>query len=392
MPKVCIIGAGPAGSTASLYLSKNKIDHIVIDKAVFPRNIICGEAFRGSSIYWSLKHIDESYFDELTSILEASNWVRLINHKNEQLKVNLGNLLSLSGRRLDFDDFLVQKMKLSPYLSFIEGHTPKNIQYIPHQGFELEVDGTIIKVKILIIATGATSVLPQKLGIPAPKSPQKIIGFRAHYQKVALEEGSNDVYFLDFLQGGYLCILPLNQGYFNILLVLKDTYLKKEQHKVKALFQQCLAHEYIQARFKYAILCDRAKGKFVYLQTGKIPLSTDHLMIAGAAGIAVNPITGFGVGHSMTTGRFAAIRAVEALAANDFSASFLKHYDKSILKKLQHERIVSSIKTSLLKRPKIIHQLIHFFSTRRFFSTLFVQEDFAHNFYNWSYYWRHFWK
>lgn len=41
---ICIIGAGPAGTTASLFLSKFKIPHVIFDADCFPRDKICGDA------------------------------------------------------------------------------------------------------------------------------------------------------------------------------------------------------------------------------------------------------------------------------------------------------------------------------------------------------------
>ncbi|RLD16951.1 geranylgeranyl reductase, partial [candidate division KSB1 bacterium] len=40
---VVIIGAGPGGTTTSHFLSKYKIPHIILDKAEFPRDKICGD-------------------------------------------------------------------------------------------------------------------------------------------------------------------------------------------------------------------------------------------------------------------------------------------------------------------------------------------------------------
>src|SRR2546421_175042 len=44
---VLIAGAGPAGATTSLFLCKANIPHVIIDKAVFPRDKICGDALSG---------------------------------------------------------------------------------------------------------------------------------------------------------------------------------------------------------------------------------------------------------------------------------------------------------------------------------------------------------
>ena len=40
--KVLIAGAGPAGTTCGLLLRQKGIDCIVVDRAVFPRDKICG--------------------------------------------------------------------------------------------------------------------------------------------------------------------------------------------------------------------------------------------------------------------------------------------------------------------------------------------------------------
>ena len=39
---VAIIGAGPAGSTCGLLLRKRNIDCVLVDRATFPRDKICG--------------------------------------------------------------------------------------------------------------------------------------------------------------------------------------------------------------------------------------------------------------------------------------------------------------------------------------------------------------
>jgi 2-polyprenyl-6-methoxyphenol hydroxylase-like FAD-dependent oxidoreductase len=47
---VLIVGAGPAGATTSLFLEKKGIDHLIIDKATFPRDKICGDALSGKVV------------------------------------------------------------------------------------------------------------------------------------------------------------------------------------------------------------------------------------------------------------------------------------------------------------------------------------------------------
>ena len=47
MYDVIIVGAGPAGTTAALYAHRLELKCILLDKAVFPRDKICGDALSG---------------------------------------------------------------------------------------------------------------------------------------------------------------------------------------------------------------------------------------------------------------------------------------------------------------------------------------------------------
>ncbi|MGB0861786.1 MAG: NAD(P)/FAD-dependent oxidoreductase [Saprospiraceae bacterium] len=376
---VCIIGAGPAGSTASLYLSKNKINHVIIDKATFPRDIVCGEGFRGTNVFWALEHLNPNYIKELqATTVDKMHWMKFCNNENKEFFINLGDTSSFGGRRIDFDNFLVNKVKESNYANFMEGQTPKDIQYKPSEGYELMVNGQKIEAKILICATGATSYLPQKLGMPSKDKLEKVIGMRAHYKGLKEEgNGVGAVYFLDTLKGGYLWIIPLYDGYFNVGMAIKEKVLKKNNWNVKQLFQDCLEHPNIKNRFTNATLEEKAKGKFLHLPNYKVSLSSSHLMVAGSAGMAIDPATGNGVSHAMATGRYAANHAVECLQKNVFSAKAMKEYDKSILKKLRGERLVAKLYTYLVSKPRLVNFLIPLLSNNKTISKFFKRKDVA---------------
>ena len=45
-----IVGAGPSGTSAALFAHRFGLNCILIDKAVFPRDKICGDAISGKGI------------------------------------------------------------------------------------------------------------------------------------------------------------------------------------------------------------------------------------------------------------------------------------------------------------------------------------------------------
>ena len=64
---IAIIGAGPAGAVTSIFLARAGVKHVLFDKAVFPRDKICGDALSGKSIS-VLKKIDPEILDEAVTI------------------------------------------------------------------------------------------------------------------------------------------------------------------------------------------------------------------------------------------------------------------------------------------------------------------------------------
>ena len=50
MYDVIIVGGGPAGATAALYASREGLKSLLVDKAIFPRDKICGDALSGKTV------------------------------------------------------------------------------------------------------------------------------------------------------------------------------------------------------------------------------------------------------------------------------------------------------------------------------------------------------
>jgi flavin-dependent dehydrogenase len=64
--RIVIAGAGPAGTSTSLFLAKAGIPHLIIDKASFPRDKVCGDALSGKVVE-VMKKLDASMIDEMSS-------------------------------------------------------------------------------------------------------------------------------------------------------------------------------------------------------------------------------------------------------------------------------------------------------------------------------------
>mgnify|MGYP001464730527 CR=1 FL=1 len=60
-----IVGAGPGGSSAAIYSNKLGLNCLLLDKSVFPRDKVCGDALSGKSV----KLLDElGFIDDINKL------------------------------------------------------------------------------------------------------------------------------------------------------------------------------------------------------------------------------------------------------------------------------------------------------------------------------------
>ena len=120
--KICIVGAGPAGATTSIFLGKMGIPHIIVDAAVFPRDKVCGDGLDLNTIR-VLNHINPDLVKQELSngnFFTPSAGLRFILHdgkkvdmaldtKDERIEKHKRALFYVS-KRGHFDNFLVRQI------------------------------------------------------------------------------------------------------------------------------------------------------------------------------------------------------------------------------------------------------------------------------------------
>ncbi len=106
--EVIIIGGGPAGSMAAIYLSGSGFDVCLIEKKIFPRETLCGE-FLSHEVAEALRQ--QNLFDKF--LLLNPNPIRsfrLILNEGNEFSANL-NFSAFGLRRSTFDNFLLNCAK-----------------------------------------------------------------------------------------------------------------------------------------------------------------------------------------------------------------------------------------------------------------------------------------
>lgn len=357
---VIIIGAGPAGTTCALALSKSGLSVAVIEKSTFPRDKVCGDAI-GSRVKKVLSGIDPLLVNELEQFpLKAfSKGWKLVTPSKESIQLNFVNYGYVS-KRIDFDDFLFQMAKKKSNASFFENTQIKKIEKVNGKIVCQDQIGNEFQCKLIIGCDGAHSIV-KKLSDDHEVDLKHYSGaVRAYYSNISmLEKDIIEIHLSKKFLPGYFWIFPLENGVCNVGFGMLSSDISKRKIDLKKALQQIIIEdEILSERFKNAELVGEIKG-FGLPLGGKIrKLSGDNFILCGDAASLIDPLNGEGIGNAMLSGSIAAKVAVNAFQSNDLSSKFLSKYDFEINKKLLPELKQKLFFQKLFNRPWLINSLV----------------------------------
>ncbi len=367
---ILILGAGPAGTSAALFLAKQGIASTIVDKAVFPRDKICGDALSGKVVE-VLRKLDEQLIAEIaadktflgswgvTFVAPNGNALRVpFTGQPEKRKHAPGFIAT----RLNFDDFLFRKAKNQPLITAFENTEIRQFQKTPTGFLATDKTGNEFHTKLVLACDGAYSVFAKDIAQLATEPQHNCFGLRAYYKNVAGLDGENfiELHFMQQALPGYFWIFPLPDGKANVGIGMRADKQKAKNINLKKLFEEIIAtHPTVSKRFGNAELVDGVKLFGLPLGSKKRKLSGDNFILCGDAAMLIDPFTGEGIGNALMSGMFAAQQAAKCLQQNNFSATFMKQYDEAVYHRLWHELKLSYRLQQLVNFPKLFNLVVN---------------------------------
>jgi len=370
---VLIAGAGPGGASTSVFLAKEKINHIIIDKAVFPRDKICGDAFSGKSV-GILKRITPAWQDYfLTDKNKAvvSTGIQFTAPDNTCLDIPflLKNTkeqipAGFVSKRIDFDNTLAGLID-NQYATLLTNTLLEDIEEIK--------DGLLVTIKqhgerkqiftkMIVGAEGRGSIVAKKMAQHTMEPAHYSAGIRAYYKNVSgmHEQNYIELHFLKELQPGYLWIFPLPNGTANVGVGMLSKSISLKKVNLKQLMLEAIkTHPTLKDRFVNATIEGPIDGWGLPLGSKKRKLSGNRFLLTGDAGSLIDPFTGEGIGNAMVSGLVASRVIKKAIDANDFSIHFLKQYDDELYTKLWTELKLSHYLQILSSKPRLFNFVVN---------------------------------
>jgi geranylgeranyl reductase family protein len=373
--QVIIVGAGPAGAAASVFLSKAGIQHVILEKEKFPRDKVCGDACGGKTAF-VLRKADPFWMDEIfqrTTQYMPTHGALFFSPDGRSLSIPFSRKNVLPGQaagfttpRLTFDNFLFEKLATSystihqnVYIKTIERYEEGivNVKFVQDDG-EVQVHAPLI-----IGADGDKSQVRKVFLNSDTPSKAYCVALRSYYKGVTELHAENyiELHWLPEVVPGYFWIFPLPNGLANVGIGMLSDQIRKKKLNLREVMLNAIQHNpNLRHRFMNATLVDKIQGWGLPMCLKQEPVSGNNFMLTGDAANLVDPFTGEGIGNALYSGMLAAEACRESLHVNKFDAVFLgKIYDDRLFGKIGGEMKTSALLQRLVHYPWLLKFVVN---------------------------------
>ena len=370
---VIICGAGPAGTTCALALGSLGLKVALVDKSNFPRDKICGDAI-AAYVPKVLSTINPDYAKALAEFTEKEkvNTIRIVSPNTKTLDISYGEDGFISAR-INFDNFLLDLVKQLPNVKLFLNSAVQDVVANEKEVYVILANNIKLEAALIIGCDGEQGITRKKLTQTQLDPKHHAAAVRAYFKNVKdIPKGTFELHFMKDIVPGYFWIFPLPNGDANVGLGLVT---KKVSERKLNLRQEMLriieTNPSIKERFKDTEMISKVEGYGLPFGSRKTIISGNRFMLCGDAASLIDPLTGEGIGQAMISGRYAGWQAKKCFEQNDFSAHFMKQYDKTVYDKLWNEhRRNYFIRELIINKPKLFNSLTSLLNKSKFLHNL----------------------
>ncbi len=332
--QVAVIGAGPAGSTASICLKKGGAQVALIDKARFPRDKVCGD---GISLK-TFRLLKEMGFTEQELFREGYRISEISVFSPDGSVLHSGN--SAPGAKTETG---CVPRKAFDHTLFLRAKETVDGLYEQHRliGLKKQENGYILELQdiqnnqrvkifagLVIGADGATSRVAQKAGLNLGNLYHSFEGLRRYYTGDHFPNHVQ-IFYDQRILPGYVWVFPVSSTRANVGIITLRRKLRQDRRNLEQLFDMILAtNSHIKTVLQSAKPEGSVRGAMLPLGSLSGPRSADHLMLVGDAAAFVHPITGGGIYFAIRSAQVASRIGLKAIQKGAEKKDDLMEYEK----------------------------------------------------------------
>jgi geranylgeranyl reductase family protein len=331
---VIVVGAGPAGASTAYHLAQAGVDVLLLEKAAFPRDKICGDGLTPRAV----KQLVGMGFD-----LDGPGWM-----KNKGLRiVGAGHRLELPWpeltsfppygavrTRMDLDETLARHAEkagarllertavtgpvLDERTGRVVGVTAKPVDDRGRRTGDVET----YRAPVVIACDGVSARLATALGLERRENRPMAVAVRAYYETPRHDDPWMESW-LELWDGtpgqsnllpGYGWIFGLGDGTANVGLGILNSSKAFQHVDYKEILRSWLSNTPAEWNFDDAHMVGSIGSAALPMGFNRKPHYTRGMMLVGDSGGMVNPFNGEGIDYALEAGHIAADTVLQALA------------------------------------------------------------------------------
>ncbi|WP_421120469.1 NAD(P)/FAD-dependent oxidoreductase [Aquihabitans daechungensis] len=345
---VAIVGAGPAGAAAAITLARGGRSVVLLDKAAFPRDKICGDGITTGA----LRILQELGVQPgaVASWTEVSD-IHVVSPSKHRATFPLprgrGQFAAVM-RRTDLDDAIVDQAREAG-ATVLEGVEVTGATDGADEVVLELADGSTVTAAHVIAADGMWSPMRKFLGTAVPGYLGEWHAFRQYFRNTGPQARDLWVWFEPDLLPGYAWSFPLPDGGANVGFGIQRG-AKIATKEMKALWPELLARPHIaEVLGPDAVAEDRHQAWPIPARTGDLALSAGRVLWVGDAAAVTDPMTGEGIGQALLTGQLAAHAILDGVGD---PAAVRAAYERGVATHLLPDHKMSLLLIRALKHRK----------------------------------------
>ncbi|MBV9208217.1 MAG: geranylgeranyl reductase family protein [Actinobacteria bacterium] len=323
---VIVVGAGPSGSATAFYLAQSGLDVLMLEKARFPREKVCGDGLTPRAV--------KALVGMGISVSEKDGWVRnkglRVIGAGKRLELPWPELASypdygLVRPRTDFDELLARRAQQAG-ARLLEGVTVTGPVRDERSGRITGVtarpaaggDEETYRARVIVAADGNSSRLSVAMGLRKRDDRPLGVAVRTYYTNPRHDddylESWLDLWDGDRLLPGYGWIFGMGDGTSNVGLGLLNTSVGFRNTDYHALLRTWLDGLPAEWGLTEENRTAPVRGAALPMGFNRTPHYREGLLLVGDAGGMVNPFNGEGIAYAMESGEIGARTIAQALA------------------------------------------------------------------------------
>lgn len=373
---VVVVGAGPGGSATAHYLAKNGVDVLVLEKATFPRDKICGDGLTPRAVAELIRMG--------ITLKEEDGWVRNWGIRGygggHMVEIPWPELASMpnwgtASRRADFDEQLIRHAVasgarlregvtvLGPVSHEASGRVvgvrarntaegSKGEEFTISARFVVDCGGVAAR---MAIAMGREKDMNRPMGVAHRTY------FRSPLSQTDMMESQLELWSgkpgESELLPGYAWMFAVGDGLVNVGLGSLSSTAKPTGVDYKKVFAKWIANTPAEWELTPENQVGPLRGAALPMAFNRKPHYANGLALVGDAGGMVSPFNGEGIAYALASGRIVADYLSQALARPKLGDQdrVMNEYPKDLREELGGYYTLGRVFAALIERPEIMH-------------------------------------